>query len=377
MIAGLESSVAASTAVICTSSSSLTSASDAHGTSASAVRDNAAQALQKPPTERVRQRKSWTEEEKRRYWKRKKTEKRERVKAAAAERRQTQQDLWERLSVEEKEARRSEAALLHERRRQAEEALVRRCEAQLANPHVPAIVFDLSFAWCMTVANTKSTVSQVKLSYSALRTAGFPFRPIITSLMGKEASDTEHDATAQAAALQVLEGFEGFRRFPPRVTQAQHWSELLTPSQVVFLTADSPHTLTSIDPDTAYVVGAFVDHNANKGLSFASAQRHGVRTARLPIKETVMLGNRCKVLTINHVVDVLIHYEQLRAAGTPDWAQAIENVLPTRRTQQATKRWQKRQRVGDAISGDEGGDGGDTKDVSYYESASAAAEERL
>ncbi|KAG5496768.1 hypothetical protein JIQ42_03601 [Leishmania sp. Namibia] len=383
MISGLESSMTASTAVICTSSSSLTSASDAHGTSASDVRDDAAQALHNSPTEHRRQRKSWTEEEKRRYWKQKKTEKRERVKAAAAERRQTQQDLWEHLSEEEKEARRSEAALLHERHRQAEEALVRRCEAQLANPHVPAIVFDLSFAWCMTVANTKSTVSQVKLSYSALRTAGFPFRPIITSLMGKEASDTEHDVTAQAAALQVLDGFEGFRRFPPCVTQAQHWSELLAPSQVVFLTADSPHTLTSIDPDTAYVVGAFVDHNANKGLSFASAQRHGVRTARLPIKETVVLGNRCKVLTINHVVEVLIHYEQLRAAGTTDWAQAIENALPTRRTQQATKRRRKRQRVGDAISGDEsgdddeGGDGGDTKDASYYEGVAAAAEERL
>ncbi|KAG5472529.1 hypothetical protein LSCM1_03930 [Leishmania martiniquensis] len=384
-MSGSASAVAPSIAVTCTSSSSLIVGGDAHSTHASAACDDVAETLQRQPTEHGRQRKSWTEEEKRNFWKQKKMAKRERTKAVAAERRKAQQELWEHLSEGEREARRSEAALLHERRRQAEAALLRQCETQLADPHVPAIVFDLSFAWCMTMANTKSTVSQVKLSYSALRTAGFPFRPFITSLMGKEASDTEHDASAQATVLQGLDSFEGFRRFPPCITQRQHWSELFAPSRVVFLTADSPNTLAGIEPDTAYVIGAFVDHNANKGLSYACAQRHGVRTARLPITETVVLGNRCKVLTINHVANVLIHYAQLCAAGTPNWAQAIENALPTRRTRQAVNGRRKRRRVGEATSGDqssrddegleeEADDGGDAKGTSDYESDRTPAE---
>ncbi|KAG5498809.1 hypothetical protein JKF63_03098 [Porcisia hertigi] len=347
----------ASSGTPCASSVSGTPDIDEHSSNAGEFFNNGVEHSHCTSPSHRRQRKLWSEEEMRTFWHKKKLEKKMRKKALAADRQKAQQAEWEHLSDEEKAARRAEAALLHERRRQAEAALLSRCEAHLADPHVPAIVFDLSFAWCMTVANTKSTVSQVKFSYSALRTAGFPFRPVITSLMAKEASDTDHDATAQAAALQPLDGFEGFRRFPPTVTQTQHWSELFPRDQVVFLTADSPHILTSIEPDTAYIVGAFVDHNAHKGLSYASAQRHGVRTARLPIKESVELGNRCKVLTINHVVEVLIQYEQLRAAGTPDWAQAIDKALPTRRTQQVMKARQKRQRLGVMSSaGDTDGD---------------------
>lgn len=297
------------------------------------------------PVEHHRNRKSWTEEEKRAFWKQKKQEKKERKKAAAAERLQAQKAEWAALTDEEKETRRVEAVELHERRRRVEAALTQRCEAQLADGRVPALVFDLSFAWCMTVSDTKSTVSQVKFSYSSLRRAGFPFRPIITSLRGKEAADDVHDASSQSEVLQALSNFEGFRRFPPQVTQDEHWSSLFPADKVVFLTADSPDVLTSLEPDTAYVIGAFVDHNNYKGLSYAAAQRHGVRSARLPIKESVQLGNRCKVLTINHVVDVLVAYEALRVAGTPDWGRAIDAALPTRRAQQEVQGSRKRRRL--------------------------------
>ncbi|KPI87030.1 hypothetical protein ABL78_3895 [Leptomonas seymouri] len=297
------------------------------------------------PAEHRRNRKSWTEEEKRAFWKQKKQAKKERAKAAVAERQQAQRAEWEALTEEEKEARRAEALAQHEHRRRAEAELMQRCETQLADARVPVLVFDLSFAWCMTVPDAKSTVSQVKFSYSSLRSAGFPFRPVITSLLGKEKSDTEHDAARQHEVLQVLDSFEGFRRFPPQITHDEHWSELFPADGVVFLTADAPDVLTTIEPNTVYIIGAFVDHNQHKGLSYAAAQRHNVRSARLPIKESVELGNRCKVLTINHVVDVLIKYEALRAAGTPDWGKTIDEALPIRRTQQEANGSRKRRRL--------------------------------
>lgn len=321
------------------------------------------------PVEHRRNRKSWTEEEKRAFWKQKKQEKKERKKATAAARQAAQQAEWEQLTEAEKEARRAAAAELHEARRRAEAALTQRCETQLADPRVPALVFDLSFSWCMTVADTKSTVSQVKFSYSSLRSAGFPFRPVMTSLLGKEEQDTEHEADKQHDVLQALDGFEGFHRFPPQLTQTQHWSTLYPRDKVVFLTADAADVLDTIEPDTAYIIGAFVDHNQYKGLSYAAAQRHGVRTARLPIKESVELGNRCKVLTINHVVDVLIRYVALRDAGTPDWGRAIDEALPIRRAQQEVQGSRKRRRLnangsttGSEVEGADGDEEGEDED---------------
>jgi tRNA (guanine9-N1)-methyltransferase len=316
------------------------------------------------PTEHRRNRKSWTEEEQRAFWRQKKQEKKERKRAAAAARQDALQAEWEGLTEAERESRRAEAAEQHERRRCAEAALLQRCAAQLSDVHVPALVFDLSFAWCMTVADTKSTVAQVKLSYSALRAAGFPFRPVMTSLLGKETTDAAHDSVQQRAVLQALNNFEGFRRFPPQVTQDAHWCELFPADKVVFLTADAPDVLTTIERDTAYVIGAFVDHNQHKGLSYAAALRHGVRTARLPIKESVKLGNRCKVLTINHVVNVLIRYDALRAAGTPDWGHAIDNALPTRRTQQEVQGRRKRSRLSATCSTADDGESGSDLDAS-------------
>ncbi|KPA83425.1 hypothetical protein ABB37_03059 [Leptomonas pyrrhocoris] len=317
---------------------------------------------QTTPAEHRRGRKSWTEEEKRSFWQQKKQAKKERKKATAAGRQEALQSAWETLTEEERATRRAEAAEQHEGRRRAEAQLIQRCEAQLADARVPTLVFDLSFAWCMTVPDTKSTVSQVKFSYSSLRRAGFPFRPVITSLLGKEKADAEHDAAQQQEVLQALSNFDGFRRFPPRVTQEEHWSELFSADSVVFLSADAPDVLTTVEPNTAYIIGAFVDHNRYKGLSYAAAQRHCVRSARLPIKESVELGNRCKVLTINHIVDVLIKYEALRTAGTPNWGMAIDEALPIRRTRQEAQQRRKRSRhaVNGASSADEEASGSDT-----------------
>lgn len=299
-------------------------------------------------------RKSWTEEEKRAFWLEKKREKKQRRRESRAEKSAAEQQVWERLSEDEKEAKRQAAIAVHECRRRQEAELEERCRSQLANPHVPRLVFDLSFAWCMTAADTKSTVAQIKFSYSALRHAGFPMVPVITSLIGKEllrqGSDDEgdshsphnrlkeedkvegeHDVSVQQPILSALKHFEGFRKFPFPIHETAHWSAVFPKEQVVFLTADAEEVLKDFEPDTVYVVGAFVDHNQHKCLSYRRAQRHGVRTARLPIKEHIDVSNRCQILTINHVVDVVAHF---MTSSERDWKRALEDVLPVRRVHQ-------------------------------------------
>lgn len=315
-----------------------------------------AETRQPNPTAR-RNRKSWTEEEKKAFWLEKKREKKERERERRAERSAAEQEVWERLTEEEKEAKRQAAIAVHECRRRQEAELEQRCRSQLANPHAPRLVFDLSFSWCMTAADTKSTVAQIKFSYSALRHAGFPMAPVITSLIGKEvhenpkpespnelattetkqevelgdAMEAERDVSVQQPILSVLKDFEGFRKFPFPIHETAHWSDVYPREKVVFLTADAEEVLHQFENDTVYVVGAFVDHNQYKCLSYHRALRHGVRTARLPIKEHIDVSNRCQILTINHVVDVVAHF---LTSSERDWKKALEEVLPVRRVHQ-------------------------------------------
>lgn len=294
-------------------------------------------------------RKMWTAEEKHAFWKMKKMDKKSRRRAARQEKNEREQEVWETLSEGEKEKRRQEAILVHEARRRQESEHFERCKHQLSDPEVPMLVFDLSFSWCMSAADTKSTIAQVKFSYSTLRKAGFPMRPVITSLSGKEAGE-EHSVEVQAPLLLGLRDFEGFRKLPFPI-HAEHWSEVFPNKQIVFLTADAEDVLQGVERSTIYVIGAFVDHNQHKRLSLQSAQRHGVRTARLPIKENIDVGNRCQILTINHVVELLTEF--MTAFKGCDWKGALEAVLPVRRVHQEALGSRKRRRQRDQTTSEE------------------------
>eukprot|EP00920_Eleutheroschizon_duboscqi_P020470 GHVT01048488.1.p1 GENE.GHVT01048488.1~~GHVT01048488.1.p1 ORF type:complete len:778 (+),score=115.81 GHVT01048488.1:1524-3857(+) len=97
------------------------------------------------------------------------------------------------------------------------------------------------------------------------------------------------------------------------------------PRSVVYLTADSPNVLETLEADTAYVVGGLVDRNRHKGLTYKLAEKHGIATANLPIREHLEL-NGSKVLTVNQVVDILLSFNNLR-----DWAAAVAAAIPERK----------------------------------------------
>ena len=94
---------------------------------------------------------------------------------------------------------------------------------------------------------------------------------------------------------------------------------------VVYLTSDSPHTLEQLEPYTSYVVGGIVDKNREKGLCYKRAKESGIRTAKLPIGEFMVMASR-QVLTTNQVVEIMSKWLDCR-----DWGEAFTAVIPKRK----------------------------------------------
>ena len=103
----------------------------------------------------------------------------------------------------------------------------------------------------------------------------------------------------------------------------------------VYLTGDSPNTLTTLNDNTTYIIGGIVDRNRLKLATLHRAEyinnqlpQLNVTTARLPLEEYLDFKGSTRILTCNHVFEILLHY---RANGYTDWRTAIMAVLPCRK----------------------------------------------
>ncbi|KIX00924.1 uncharacterized protein Z518_09989 [Rhinocladiella mackenziei CBS 650.93] len=95
--------------------------------------------------------------------------------------------------------------------------------------------------------------------------------------------------------------------------------------KVIYLTSDSPDTLTTLTPYSTYIVGGLVDKNRHKGICYKTARDRGIQTAKLPIGEYMDMQSR-KVLATNHVVEIMIRWLECG-----DWGEALMQVIPKRK----------------------------------------------
>jgi tRNA (guanine9-N1)-methyltransferase len=120
--------------------------------------------------------------------------------------------------------------------------------------------------------------------------------------------------------------------------------------EVVYLTSDSPHTLSRLNPYSTYVIGGLVDKNRHKGICYKSAMSTitptstsntpsslpppniHVKTAKLPISKYMSMTSR-QVLATNHVVEILLRWMEEVVEGGEDgaWGRAFMRVLPKRK----------------------------------------------
>ena len=101
---------------------------------------------------------------------------------------------------------------------------------------------------------------------------------------------------------------------------------------IIYLTADSPNTLTTLDAGKVYILGGLVDKNRHKGVCFEKAEKYGIGHAKLPIGEYIRMTSR-HVLCTNHVFEIMSH-----VANGQTWSDAFINVIPQRKGVEAKGR---------------------------------------
>ncbi|KAJ1979998.1 tRNA (guanine(9)-N(1))-methyltransferase [Dimargaris cristalligena] len=163
------------------------------------------------------------------------------------------------------------------------------------------VVLDMSFDHLMLDKEIPSTVRQVARCYSDNRTAKRKVNLVVTELQGR----------TQAQFGSIMREYENWKEitFEPR-----SYLEVFDKEKLVYLTADSDHTLTTLDED--------------KGVTHQKASEQGIATARLPIGDFLKMASR-KVLTVNQVMEIILKYLE-----TQDWAEAMMQFIPQRKMPQ-------------------------------------------
>lgn len=182
----------------------------------------------------------------------------------------------------------------------------------------PRVVIDIDgFEGLMTVQEKSSMVSQLSYSYAANKSAPIPVKlhitgqsPFVLERLAKMGSEHWKEWNAELDPRPVQEVF------PDK-------------SQLVYLSADSEHEITELDPHKVYVIGGIVDRNRHKGLCHKRAQELGLATGRFSLHKHHP-DSGARVLTTNHCVDILLEF-----LSCQQWPQAFQKCIPVRKQKPA------------------------------------------
>ena len=209
------------------------------------------------------------------------------------------------------------------------------------------ICIDCSFESYMTPKEINSLAIQIRYCYSSNKRSTHPCQLTATSIgtassnRGKDdCTNTDDNATNRNIKdvtdnncitlnhLRKVNGFDEWSNYAFQVTSDsfdQYFHNNL--QNMVYLTSDSENTIATLENDKIYVIGGIVDRNRYKQLTYQRATTLGMATAKLPIDEYLSTMPSTRVLTTNHVFDLLIKYKEHNGC----WKKALAEVLPIRK----------------------------------------------
>lgn len=222
--------------------------------------------------------------------------------------------------VKRQERRHKKQAEKQETEERSEVIPPRKRRRKMADPDASdvRVVIDCGFDDLMGKLDVTKLSKQIQRSYASNRTSDNPFQFYICNFGGQTQTRFE-DSLAEYKNWDVNFRKEGL-------------NEVFDKDCIVYLSAESPNVLTTLDPEKVYVIGGLVDHNHHKGICHERAVATGWGHAQLPIKEFMHFNAR-KVLTVNHVFEILVAYTE-----TNDWGMAFDRVIPQRKFQTMSKK---------------------------------------
>ncbi|KAI4135116.1 MAG: hypothetical protein LQ347_000934 [Umbilicaria vellea] len=208
-------------------------------------------------------------------------------------------------------------------------------------------VIDCDFDDLMLDKERVSLAAQLTRCYSDNHKAPFKAHLAISSFGGKLKDRFENVLSGHHGSWRGVHFLDG--DFVEAADQAKQWmkgtpggklagifaaeshhesaavAENTEAGEVVYLTSDSPHTLTELKPYSTYIIGGIVDRNRHKGVCYKRAMDRGVKTAKLPIGDYLQMASRF-VLATNHVAEIMLRWLELG-----DWGEAFLHVVPKRK----------------------------------------------
>ncbi|CAM9754255.1 unnamed protein product [Ectocarpus sp. 4 AP-2014] len=175
------------------------------------------------------------------------------------------------------------------------------------------VCIDMAFDDLMLEKAQASLVQQVLYAYGTNRKAAQPCRVTLSGM-----------GPVMTAKVNKLQGFDTWLGM---TTDSRCYTEIFDKEELIYLSADSPATITHLEKGKVYIVGGLVDRNAHKGLCYEKAKKQEIVTGRLPLKKEDLYGAHSKVLATNHVFDILV-----RAMGNGGDLEKVEKkALPPRK----------------------------------------------
>lgn len=175
------------------------------------------------------------------------------------------------------------------------------------------VVVDLEWEEMMQPKELKSLIQQLLYCYGANRRAQ---QPVQLCFSGVEEGSKTHEG------LSKQSGYESWE--VKKLTTK--YIEAFPKEKLIYLTADAEEKLESFEPEMVYVIGGIVDRNRHKGCTIAKAREQGIRSAHLPLADYIDMGNYSRVLTVNHVLNMILDHQLSR-----DWRGTCERCVPGRK----------------------------------------------
>ncbi|KAJ2550884.1 tRNA (guanine(9)-N(1))-methyltransferase [Coemansia sp. RSA 1933] len=239
------------------------------------------------------------------------------------QKRHMRQEMWDTTAEEFKAKRRLKSKESRKRRRQEraqeepKEQEEKRTQKQQEHSGC-RVVLDMDFDNRMGDHEIRSVCSQVGRCYAVNRQAQTPVDLHITKLHGRGKSYFE----------TKLEGHRNWNNEYIRMEESEY-VDLFPKDQLVYLTADSPNVIETLDPAKAYIIGGIVDKNRYPRLTLDKAEAQGIAHAQLPIGKYVRMATR-KIMTVNQIFEMLLKFLELR-----DWERAFLEIIPQRKFKEA------------------------------------------